>query len=101
MFWVQLQGLLCHKPVYGTSFKREEDGSRTEFLIIFLPSLIQTVRNSISIELPSNWYNSKWIGLALWALVSHIRSMYGSRQLEVAVGKCLKNIVPLNFLLPG
>ena len=25
------------------------------------------MRNSISIELPSNWYNSKWIGFALWA----------------------------------
>ena len=69
MFWVQLQGLLCHKTVYGTSFKREEDGSRTEFLIIFLSCLIQTVRNSISIELPSNWYNSKWIGFTLRASV--------------------------------
>ena len=53
-----------------------------------MPScLTEIVENSISIELPSNWYNSKWIGLALWASVSHIHSMYGSRQHEVAVGK--------------
>ncbi|KAK7823498.1 hypothetical protein CFP56_035410, partial [Quercus suber] len=71
VFWVQLQGLLCRKTVYGTSFKREEDGSRTEFLIIFQSCLIQTVRNTISIELPSNWYNSKWIGFALWASQSN------------------------------
>nr|XP_023925986.1 TMV resistance protein N-like [Quercus suber] len=69
--FLQLQGLLCRKTVYGTSFKREEDGSRTEFLIIFQSCLIQTVRNTISIELPSNWYNSKWIGFALWASQSN------------------------------
>ena len=101
MFWVQVQGLLCRKTVYGTSSKGKEDGSITEFQIIMPSCLTKIVENSISIELPSNWYNSKWIGLALWASVSHIRSMYGSRQLEVAIGKCLKKIVPLNFLLPG
>ena len=73
MFWVQ--GLLCRKTVYGTSFKREEDGSRTEFLIIFPSCLIQTMRNSINIELPSNWYNSKWIGFTLWASVFAIKGL--------------------------
>ena len=67
MFWVQ--GLLCCKTVYGTSSKKEKDGSRTEFLIIIPSCLIQRVNNSISIELPSNWYNSKWIGFSLWASV--------------------------------
>ncbi|XP_030957638.1 TMV resistance protein N-like isoform X2 [Quercus lobata] len=49
-----LQELLCHKTVYK------------------IPSCLthQSVRNSISIELPSNWYNSKWIRFALWASVS-------------------------------
>ena len=52
MFWVQ--GLLCHKTVYK------------------IPSCLthQSVGNPISIELPSNWYNSKWIRFALWASVS-------------------------------
>jgi len=68
VFWIQ-DGLLSRKTVYGTSSKREEDGSRTEFLIIFPSCLIQTERNSISIELPSNWYDSKWIGFALRASV--------------------------------
>ena len=67
MFWVQ--GLLCHRTAYGTFSKREEDGSRTEFLIILPSYVIQEMGNSISIELPSNWHNSKWIGFAL--RVSH------------------------------
>ncbi|XP_030957602.1 TMV resistance protein N-like [Quercus lobata] len=62
-----LQGLLYRQTVYGTSSKREEDGFRTEFQIIIPSCLTQKEVNSISIELPSNWYNSKWIGLALWA----------------------------------
>ena len=86
MFWVLVQGLLCHKTVYGTSSKEKEDGSITEFLIIMPSCLTKIVKNSISIELPSNWYNSKWIGLALWALVS---DPYGIR--EVIVGKMPQN----------
>ena len=52
MFWIQ--ELLCHKTVYK------------------IPSCLthQSVGNPISIELPSNWYNSKWIRFALWASVS-------------------------------
>ena len=57
-----------------------------------MPScLTEIVGNSISIELPSNWYNSKWIGLALWASVSHISSIFGIRDHEVAVGKMPQN----------
>ena len=39
--------------------------------------------NSISIELPSNWYNSKWIGFALWASVY----LSSSVELELCVIK--------------
>ncbi|KAK9995110.1 hypothetical protein SO802_024813 [Lithocarpus litseifolius] len=47
------QGLLCRKAVL--------DGS-------IIPSCLAEIEgNSISIGLPSNWYNSKWIGFALWA----------------------------------
>ncbi|XP_050253003.1 disease resistance protein RUN1-like isoform X3 [Quercus robur] len=53
-----LQGLLCRKAIL--------DGS------IFPSCLTQAVENSISIELPSNWYNSKWIGFTLWAAVSSL-----------------------------
>uniref|UniRef100_A0A7N2MH21 ADP-ribosyl cyclase/cyclic ADP-ribose hydrolase n=1 Tax=Quercus lobata TaxID=97700 RepID=A0A7N2MH21_QUELO len=53
-----LQGLLCRKAIL--------DGS------IFPSCLTQVVENSISIELPSNWYNSKWIGFTLWASVSNL-----------------------------
>ena len=91
MFWVQVQGLLCRKTVYGTASKGEEDGSITEFQIIMPSCLTEIVGNSISIELPSNWYNSKWIGLALWASVSHISSIFGIRDHEVAVGKMPQN----------
>ncbi|KAF3963561.1 hypothetical protein CMV_012068 [Castanea mollissima] len=71
-----LEGLLCHKTVYGTSTKRKEDGPIVELQIIVsgfeIPSWLnhQSVRNSISIELPSNWCNCKWMGFALCASVS-------------------------------
>ncbi|KAM3681607.1 hypothetical protein ACJW31_12G010100 [Castanea mollissima] len=87
-----LQGLLCRKTVYGTSSKREEDGSIVEFLIITPSCLTQTVGNSISIELPSNWYNSKWTGFALEASVSgFIGWKYGIRARVIALGD-----MPLN-----
>ncbi|XP_050253014.1 disease resistance protein RUN1-like [Quercus robur] len=70
LYFLQVQGLLCCKTVYGTSSKGEEDGSITEFLIIMPSCSTKIVGNSISIELPSNWYNSKWIGLALYASLS-------------------------------
>ena len=56
--------------------KRKEDGSITEFQVTIhgfvIPSWLthQSVGNSISIELPSNWCNSKWMGFALCASVS-------------------------------
>ena len=64
MFWVQ--GLLWYKTVNGTSSKTESQ--------IIVPSWLthQSVENSISIELPSNWCNSKWMGFALWASLSGI-----------------------------
>ena len=78
MFWVQ--GHLCRKTFYGTSSKREEDGSRTEFQIIVPACLTQTIGNSIIIELPSNWYNSKWIGFSLLASALGVTSLdYGIR----------------------
>ncbi|XP_065633587.1 disease resistance protein RML1A-like [Quercus suber] len=89
--FLQVQGLLCCKTIYGTSSKGKEDGSITEFLIIMPSCLTEIVESSISIELPSNWYNSKWIGLALWALVPNPESTYGLRDREVAVGKMPQN----------
>ena len=56
-----------------------------------MPScLTKIVENSISIELPSNWYNSKWIGLALWAFLSDIGWIF-DRTCEVAIGKMPQN----------
>ena len=91
MFWVQVQGLLCCKTVYGTSSKVKEDGSITGFQIIMPSCLTEIVENSISIELPSNWYNSKWIGLALWASTPYLSLIYGIRDREVAIGKMPQN----------
>ena len=91
MFWVQVQGLLCRKTVYGTSSKGKEDGSITEFQIIMPSCLTEIVENSISIELPSNWYNSKWIGLALWASVSNPSYVYAITSRAVAIGKMPQN----------
>ena len=90
MFWVQ--ELLCRKTLYGTSSKREEDGSRTEFQIIITSCLTQTVGSSISIKLPSNWYNSKWIGFALWASLSgFINFKDGIRARVIALGNIPQN----------
>ena len=90
MFWVQVQGLLCRKTVYETSSKGKEDGSIIEFQIIMPSCLTKIVENSISIELPSNWYNSKCIGLALLGSVSLI-STYAISVREVAIGKMPQN----------
>ncbi|KAK7854498.1 hypothetical protein CFP56_031856 [Quercus suber] len=90
--FLQVQGLLCRKTVYGTSSKGEEDESITEFQIIMPPCLTEIVENSISIELPSNWYKSKWIGLALWALVTDPRyAGLRVRTRVVAIGKMPQN----------
>ncbi|KAL4593847.1 hypothetical protein ACB092_M009400 [Castanea dentata] len=86
-----LQGLLCRTTVYGNSSKSEEDGFGTEFQIIIPSCLTQKVGNSITIELPSNWYNSKWIGLALWALLPDPGSINGFSACEVVVGKMPQN----------
>ncbi|KAK9995098.1 hypothetical protein SO802_024801 [Lithocarpus litseifolius] len=57
-----------------------------------MPScLTEIVKNSINIELPSNWYNSKWMGLALWALASNLRFPYNIRICEVTVGTMPQN----------
>ena len=90
MFWVQVQELLRCKTVYGISSEGEEDGSITEFQIIMPSCLTGIVENSISIELPSNWYNSKWIGLAFWASLDTWWE-YGIRTCEVAVSKMPQN----------
>ncbi|KAL4593816.1 hypothetical protein ACB092_M011100 [Castanea dentata] len=85
-----LQGLLCCTTVYGNSSKSEEGGFGTEFQIIIPSCLTQKVGNSISIELPSNWCNSKWIGLALWALLPDLGWMYDLEARE-EVGKMPQN----------
>ncbi|KAL4614179.1 hypothetical protein ACB092_07G035400 [Castanea dentata] len=68
-----LQGLLCPKTGYETSIRRKEDGFGIAFQTIILGYEIpwwithQRLGNSISIELPPNWCNSKWMGFALCA----------------------------------
>ena len=46
---------------------------------------------SISIELPSNWYNNKWIGFALWASLSYANAKYGIRAIVIALGNIPQN----------
>uniref|UniRef100_A0A2N9F0T7 C-JID domain-containing protein n=1 Tax=Fagus sylvatica TaxID=28930 RepID=A0A2N9F0T7_FAGSY len=68
-----LQGRLSQKAGYETSTKRKEDGSGDEFQLIIpayeIPRWLthQRIGNSINIELPPNWCNSRWMGLALCA----------------------------------
>ena len=102
MFWVQ--GLLCQKTVNETSTKRKEDEgeSITEFQIIIhgfdIPSWLthQSVGNSISIELPSNWCNCKWMGFAICASASASASAskpirIGIRARVIALGDTPQN----------
>ena len=75
MVWVQ--GLLRHKAVL--------DGS-------IIPSCLAKIKEtSISIELPSNWYNNKWIGFALWASLSNVDTRYGIRASVIALGNIPQN----------
>ena len=68
-----VQGLLCRKAGFETNTKRKEGGSTTEFQLIIPGSKIpqwlthRSVENSISIVLPPNWSNSRWMGFALCA----------------------------------
>ncbi|XP_075650238.1 disease resistance protein RPS4B-like [Castanea sativa] len=78
-----LQGLLRSKPGYGTSTKKKKEGSRTEFQII-IPAFeiprwftYQRVGNSLSINLPPNWCNSRWMGLALCAKLEGYNYLFG------------------------
>ncbi|XP_030963415.1 disease resistance protein RPP2B-like isoform X1 [Quercus lobata] len=99
-----LQGLLCQKTVNETSTKRKEDEgeSITEFQIIIhgfdIPSWLthQSVGNSISIELPSNWCNCKWMGFAICASASASASAskpirIGIRARVIALGDTPQN----------
>ena len=92
MFWVQQQGLLCRKTVCGTSSKREEDGSITEFQIINPIDLVYTSELSIFLELPSDWYNSKWIGFALWASFRLVDETHNIRAHVIAIGDMYQNL---------
>ena len=75
MVWVQ--GLLRREDVL--------DGS-------IIPSCFAEIKEtSISIELPSNWYNNKWIGFALWASLSDVLSEYGIRASVIALGNIPQN----------
>ena len=76
MVWIQ--GLLCHKAVF--------DG------FIIQSCLAEIEGNSISIELPSNWYNSKWTGFALWASsLGMIQQEYDIRACVIALGDMPQN----------
>uniref|UniRef100_A0A2N9EFI7 Uncharacterized protein n=1 Tax=Fagus sylvatica TaxID=28930 RepID=A0A2N9EFI7_FAGSY len=66
--------------VLPCSFRWKEEGFRTAVQII-IPGLeipwwltYQSLGNSISIELPPNWFRSKWMGLALCASFNAISS---------------------------
>ena len=82
-FWVQ--GRFSPKAGHKTCTKRKEDGSGAEFLIIYpaLPHEFpqwrwlphQRIGESISIELPPNWCNSWWMGLALCACLDKDHSL--------------------------
>ena len=75
MVWVQ--GLLCREAIL--------DGS-------IIPSFIAEIKEtSISIELPSNWYNDKWIGFALWASLSDVDAKYGIRASVIALDNIPQN----------
>ena len=75
MVWVQ--GLLRREDVL--------DGS-------IIPSCLAEIKEtSISIELPSNWYNNKWIGFALWASLSYVDTKYGIRASVIALGNIPQN----------
>ena len=75
MVWVQ--GLLPREDVL--------DGS-------IIPSCLAEIKEtSISIELPSNWYNNKWIGFALWASLSDMNIEYGLRASVIALGNIPQN----------
>ena len=74
MVWVQ--GLLRREDVL--------DGS-------IIPSCLAEIKEtSISIELPSNWYNNKWIGFALWAPLSFL-SYYDITASVIALGNIPQN----------
>ena len=92
MFWIQQQGLLCRKTICGTSSKQEEDGSIIEFQIINPSDLVGIRRYSIFIKLPSNWYNSKWIGFAFWASLDLIRGTHNMIAHVIALGDMSQNL---------
>ena len=75
MVWVQ--GLLRREDVL--------DGS-------IIPSCLAEIKwSSISIELPSNWYNNKWIGFALWASPLDDYEEYDIRASVIALGNIRQN----------
>ena len=75
MVWVQ--GLLRREDVL--------DGC-------IIPSCLAEIKEtSISIELPSNWYNNKWIGFALWASLSYVNAKYDIRARVIALGNIPQN----------
>ncbi|KAL4605156.1 hypothetical protein ACB092_09G009000 [Castanea dentata] len=88
-----LQGLFCQKTGYETATKRKEDGSKTEFQISIPGRLVprwlthQSHEHSISIVLPPNWCNSRWMGFTLCASYSSITgSFYRYRTRVKAIG---------------
>ena len=63
-----------------------------------IPSCFAEIKEtSISIELPSNWYNNKWIGFALWASLSYVNALsnvntkHGIRASVIALGNIPQN----------
>ncbi|KAK9994895.1 hypothetical protein SO802_024598 [Lithocarpus litseifolius] len=91
-YFLQQQGLLCRKMACGTSSKREEDGSITEFQIMNPSDLVDIKGWSVFIELPLNWYNSKWIGFALWASSDFICRTSNVRAHVTALGDMSQNL---------
>ena len=57
-----------------------------------IPSCLAEIKEtSIRIDLPSNWYNNKWIGFALWASLSDENVEYVIRASVIALGNIPQN----------
>ena len=80
MVWVQ--GLLRREDVL--------DGS-------IIPSCLAEIKEtSISIELPSNWYNNKWIGFALWASLSRVYAQLCEEEYNIRASVIALDNIPQN-----
>ena len=76
-FFTLIQGLLCQKTDFQTIIEMNN-----------LPRWLthQSLGNSISIELPPNWCNGRWMGFVLCAYVNVIGETFGLGARVIALG---------------